>query len=119
MPRKLLNEAGGILAWAVEGCRLWRTDGLEIPSIIKKATEGYRSEMDVIAQFIEERCQVGNNLKVTGTELYQAYEGWCSQNGESLVSRRKFILRMKENRNFESILIGSKRWQGLKGLSLS
>jgi len=117
MPEKLRNEAEGILAWAVEGCRLWRAEGLEIPPAVKKATEGYRGEMDVIAQFVADCCEVGEGLQAPGKELYQAYDGWCSQNGENLIIRRQFTKRLKEM-GFEDDRIGPERKRGLKGLRL-
>jgi putative DNA primase/helicase len=118
MAEELRNEAEGILAWAVEGCILWHTKGLGIPPAVKKATDSYRSEMDVIAQFVADCCQTGEDLRAPGKELYKTFEGWCDQNGENPVTRRQFTLRLKEM-GFKDARIGPERARGLKGLALS
>ncbi len=118
MTEKLLTETEGILAWAVEGCRQWYTEGLGIPPAVKKATEGYRSEMDMIAQFVEERCQVEEKLTITSHDLYQAFKDWCEQNGEQPVSKKLINLRLKEIGFKAASKIGPGKQRGLRGLAL-
>ena len=66
---KLKKELPGVLAWAVEGCALWRQNGLTPPGAITTATKEYRQESDVIASFIGERCKVGPDCEVSKAEL--------------------------------------------------
>jgi len=54
MPEKLARELPGILAWAVRGCLYWQMDGLKRPDLVKQATGAYRTEQDMIGQFIED-----------------------------------------------------------------
>ena len=61
---KLRAEAPGILAWAVQGCLKWQQEGLGMPEVVKAATESYREEMDIIGQFLEERCVVDPRASV-------------------------------------------------------
>ncbi len=117
MLEKLLTEAVGILAWGVEGCRRWRTEGLVMPIAVKKATEGYRSEMDVIAQFVEECCETGERLTVASYELYKAFTEWCEINGEQPVSKKLLNLRLR-GIGFEAAKIGPQKQRGLKGLAI-
>ncbi|ROR03388.1 phage/plasmid primase, P4 family, partial [Desulfosoma caldarium] len=56
--QKLEAELPGILAWAVRGCLEWQRQGLQPPEAVTEATEGYRSEMDTIGDFIDECCVV-------------------------------------------------------------
>ena len=118
MPEKLRNEAEGILAWAVEGCRLWRAEGLVMPTAVKEATEGYRSEMDVIAQFVEDCCERGERLTVASHELYKAFTEWCEINGEQPVSKKLLNLRLKEIGFEAASKIGPSKQRGLKGLAI-
>ena len=53
---KLRAELSGILNWALEGCREWQKKGLQPPAGVVNATASYQAEMDVIGQFISDRC---------------------------------------------------------------
>src|SRR5262249_54371075 len=60
LPAKLRRELSGILAWAVQGCLDWQRAGLGMPEAVKAATAEYRAEMDVLDQFLAERCEIGS-----------------------------------------------------------
>ena len=79
---KLKPELPGILAWAVMGCRLWQTEGLKAPKAVAAATQEYRKESNVIATFIQERCQIGRHSEISKAELYDAYSKWCEESDE-------------------------------------
>jgi putative DNA primase/helicase len=96
LPAKLREELPGILAWAVEGCLAWQASGLEVPAQIRRATEGYRAEMDVIGRFVEERCVMMSSLACRGKELYKNYTQWCVESGEPPLTLTSFGLRMAE-----------------------
>ncbi len=117
MLEKLLQEKEGILAWAVEGCLRWQSEGLDMPDAVKDATDGYRIEMDVIAQFKSDCCETGDHLHVPTQDLYLAFEEWCGKNGERQVTHLRLTQRLKEM-GFKSVRIGSDKKRGLKGLAL-
>ena len=83
-------ERPGILAWMVRGCLEWQKERLGFPEEVREATAEYRAEMDLIGDFIEERCEVSKDAEVTSQELYQAYLSWCQQSGEKPISRIGF-----------------------------
>src|SRR5207237_1181559 len=56
LPEKLRAELPGILGWCVRGCLEWQRQGLGMPDVVKAATEGYRSEQDLLDAFIIECC---------------------------------------------------------------
>ncbi len=112
---KLAAELPGILAWAVRGCLAWRAEGLGVPDEVKAATDSYRDEMDVLAPFLDEACMASPGSRITARELYEAYETWCTANGERPRSQKSFSLGLKE-RGFEAVK-GSKGvrcWQGVR-----
>jgi putative DNA primase/helicase len=118
LPQKLRAELPGILAWAVEGCLEWRRGGLQAPEEVRKATAGYRSEMDVIGDFLADRCYRGERLEVAKDELYKAYHVWCEDAGERPETKRKFGMILKDRgiedgRNAERT---QRMWRGI-GLS--
>ncbi len=96
LPEKLQAELPGILAWAVRGCLDWQRDGLAEPEEVKAATEAYRAEMDVLADFINERCVVRDGVWCIFADLYESYEVWCEESGETPEKKRKFGARLKE-----------------------
>jgi putative DNA primase/helicase len=59
LKQALLRELPGILAWALEGCRLWQKEGLSFPESVINATGEYRRDSDHVGRFIEECCAVG------------------------------------------------------------
>ena len=82
MPNKLALQAEGILAWAVEGARLWKESGLMKPQEVDDAKDAYRAECDQLGRFLDDRCVQGDGFTVLASALYAEYEKWCEANGE-------------------------------------
>lgn len=78
---RLRSELPGILRWAVAGCLAWQRDGLRPPAAVLAATEAYRTENDLVAQFLADRCHEDETCQVRSTHLYCAYTTWCTDNG--------------------------------------
>jgi putative DNA primase/helicase len=100
LQEKLLKEAPGILAWAVQGCLAWQEQGLGITTEIEKATNEYRVEMDTIGAFITECCVEGDNYKAKASELYDCYCAWCDKSREQAIPQKNFAFYLTE-RGFE------------------
>lgn len=69
-----------ILAWAVTGCRLWRTYGLGTCTAVEASSEAYRTEMDRLGEFFEDECVFGPGTETTRTAIRAAYDRWCFTN---------------------------------------
>lgn len=114
LPEKLQAEAQGILRWAAEGCALWLESGLTVPAAIEQATTGYRREMDVLASFLEERCETDSTEKAIKANVYAVYRSWAKDAEEYLMSHSMFSRRMIE-RGFEEVRDQHARyWMGLR-----
>ena len=74
---KLKKEAPGILCRLMEGCLQWQKIGLKPPEKVTLATAEYREEMDVLADYMEERCVIGKTQRVIKKQLYLDYVEWC------------------------------------------
>jgi P4 family phage/plasmid primase-like protien len=109
LPDKLQAELPGILRWAVSGCLDWQRDGLGEPDEVQKATAGYRTEMDVLGQFITECCLVGPNYRIKAADLYDAYKRWCEQNREHADVQRTWGMALTE-RGYESYKVQGRSW---------
>jgi putative DNA primase/helicase len=82
-------EFPGILTWAVEGSRWWYAKNLESGSAVRNATSEYRSDQDIVKQFLEECCLLGADFTVRKDDLYHAWRSWCETSGESESYRRR------------------------------
>jgi putative DNA primase/helicase len=69
---KLTAELPGILNWAIAGCLQWQKHGMMEPNIVQVATSSYRAEEDVVGQFIEQYCELGD-FKAPATPLWKTY----------------------------------------------
>lgn len=97
---KLAKELEGIFRWAVEGCRLWQSEGLRMPKAILDAVKEYRHEMDVISAFTDSCCTVGKG-EVKASQLYAVYAKWADENNEYKMSNTKFGAEMAKR--FEKV----------------
>jgi putative DNA primase/helicase len=108
LPRKLHEELPGILKWAVEGLRAWQERGLDPPERVTTATESYREEMDLLRDFLAERCVTAEELGLKSRSVFLPagqlrgeYEKWCEEEGEKPVFSRTFGQMLAE-RGFPS-----------------
>jgi putative DNA primase/helicase len=112
---KLQAEADGILAWAVQGYVEWRDAGLRPPQRVLAAIADYRAEMDVLAEFLDDRCIVGDTAGgESNTALYTAFREWCERHNENARNHRWFsqALQQRGLRQDPSRKLG-RRWLGI------
>lgn len=82
MRERLKAEAGGaILAWIVEGARLWAAQGTAPPACVRELTEDYLGEQDVYAQWISECCDRDPRGMERSSDLHKSYAAWCDRQG--------------------------------------
>jgi putative DNA primase/helicase len=116
LPTTLHRELPGILAWIVRGCLEWRREGLQAPDEVRRATGQYRAEMDVLAGFFAECCELDSGHWEYAKDLYECYKRWCDENGERPEPQRKFGGRLGE-RGFQRDRGGSRGagiWRGVR-----
>jgi putative DNA primase/helicase len=86
---------------------------LKVPAIITNATDEYRGEMDVIGNFLKERCVQRPGAAIRARELFQTYQDWCEENNEMATSERMFGLRLKELGMVQKRTSEARFWQDL------
>ena len=118
LPERLKEEADGIFAWAIQGCLYWQKRGLGAPEEVQEATASYRDEMDILADFLNDRCQERPETQVSSKELYDAYTGWCQDNGQEPIGQRAFVSALRE-KGFKQHRIGGRGVRGWLGLELN
>ena len=77
--RHLMPELSGILNWALDGLVAYRTQGLNPPETVLASTQEYREDMDVVGQWIAERCELAPEACVPTRGLYNDYSEWAAE----------------------------------------
>lgn len=115
LTNKLKEELPGILRWAVEGCLLWQKEALVAPKEVSQATNEYRGQMDWLQSFIDDSLIQGTAVKISASDLYKIYQGWCALNGEYEYSQRILGMRLKDKgfQTRRSGATGNTEWIGL------
>lgn len=108
---KLRDELPGIFAWLVEGAlAVQAAEGrLEPPPEVLHAVAAYRTENDLVGQFLSERCVVEPRAMVGAQELYDDFVWWhdatCDESDQPLsykAFRQLLIDRGLESKRFEA-----------------
>ena len=120
---KLKAEGPGILAWAVRGCVAWQRAGLKPPKAVQDATQDYRSESDVLADFLADTCIVNGSEAntVSRNAIREKYVVWCKSTGEGqTLSKNGLYERLCENPLITDSRLtdNGKRTRGFKGITL-
>lgn len=120
LPDKLKEEKKGILAWAVRGFAMYQQEGLKPPPEVLARGAEVRQQGDAVRRFLDDECEVGTDLSIPSTELYDAYVLWHEQSGERSPRLAQWQLGADlERRGFTSEMSGPKKrryraWCGLK-----
>ena len=82
------NEAKSyILAWALKGLEMFLKEdrgwtlNLQEPSCVKQWNKEYRSNEDILGQFISECCVSGSDKLTSNVIMRLGYDDWCKRNG--------------------------------------
>lgn len=114
LPSKLLAELPGILNWAIAGCLDWQRNGLGVPQAVRDATEEYRAEQDVLADFLADRCVIDGQAYETAAKLWGSWKDWREQSGEKEGTQKAFGLKLAERGFTKKRTESGRYWQGLR-----
>lgn len=93
---KLRKELPQIMKWAVDGCIKWQKEGLELPKCVEQATNEYKVEMDILANFMESCIEIDyvNGELISAQDLFALYGAWAKKNNEFEMTSRKFFIEI-------------------------
>jgi len=94
---KLSEEAPGILAWAVDGARLYNEQGLNPPGEVTDSVTEWREESDNVQRFVAEKCDTDERFSCSASRLYAAYKSWCESRREETLSSTAFGTRLSQS----------------------
>ena len=109
---KLKAEGPGILNLILDSHRQYVQDGLCIPKTIRDYTEWCINDHDLVGQFIEERCRVGEE-EVEAAVLYDAYCVFCGNNRVKPLSTPTFRREILKKGYDQMRRGGGKYWSGI------
>ena len=113
LPQKLELELPGILSWAVESCLEWLKIGLGTPKEVVEATETYRTEQDVLGEFIDDCCILKSTAIVPKNDLMKAYTEWCATNNQTPINQRSFKGKIMERGILDGRKNTARIWKGI------
>lgn len=118
LPQKLEAELPGILAWAVDGFRMWQQLGLQPPDEVRVATEEYRQDMDHVGQWIADRCETGPDKQATAAALFLSYDVWREATRAPRLTQNK-LGRELGRRGYVKTSQPERGWRGLSPAKVS
>jgi len=86
----LAVEGPGILRLAVLGCLSWLENHLDEPAAVKFAVNEYRTDEDIVQNFLRECCRMDPSVRVLRKELFATYTRWSKANGLRQMTTTKF-----------------------------
>jgi len=69
--------------------------------------------MDILGDFLTERCVIGQKEEVSNKVLREVYSDWCRQNGEKEINPKPFSLILQEKGFIKDRNTRSRYWKGI------
>ena len=90
----LLQELPGILNWAMDGLRrLQERRHFVMPSSSIQSVQEIEDLASPVASFVRDCCEVGNELRVSVNDLYEAWKSWCEREGRTVITSKQVFGR--------------------------
>lgn len=96
LEQKLLDEQDAILMWMVEGAKLYLQDGIKLSPRMRSELGTYRSESDLLGEFLSDQTRPDPTGKANQGTLYKSYREWCEECGVRPLSKKTFTQRLAE-----------------------
>ncbi|PYY63346.1 hypothetical protein DEJ30_13950 [Curtobacterium sp. MCPF17_003] len=85
-----------VLAWVVEGARLWYGNDraqLPTPLTIQSDTQAWRAEADLILAYAQDRLSFDPTAMMPTTDLFEDFTDWLRESGRSVWNDQTFTSR--------------------------
>ena len=93
---KLKQEGSGVLNWALAGLSDYRANGLYVSQEVEDATLAYRTDQDILGEWITDCCNVVPGASTEKGKLYGSYKFWIETHGHRPMSQTKFTRKLRE-----------------------
>lgn len=106
LAEKLVAESEGVLALMVGAAGRYLAHGLEQPVAIRKTRDEYRSQMDLLAEWLDECCEINPNNTESMKRLWLSWEAFAKSRGVLGMVRSSVALGKRMDKRFPSIKDG-------------
>jgi putative DNA primase/helicase len=100
LTQRLKEEWPGILAWMLEGCLAWQSEGLSAPAVVTQATAEYLESEDAMSCWLEDKCERSHQSRTSSSDLFVSWKNWADAAGEPVGTQKRFSQKLEE-RGFE------------------
>ena len=115
LAHKLEAEWPAILRWMIDGSLEWHRHGLQVPKVVRDATDSYFDDQDTIGRWLEENTERDVNAFTPTADLFKAWKCFCELRNHRAGTERSFSDDLAD-RGFERARTKSAR--GFKGIAL-
>ena len=113
---KLTAELPGILAWAARGLRMWEENGgIGDCRIVDAEVRSYREDMDVVAAFLADHCEIGNPIHSTSRAAL--YGRFTKVYGSKTLTANQLTRRIREKvetGELAGVCESGRAWNGIR-----
>lgn len=86
------NAGESILTWIIEGAKkvIDIDYKIPLPKCVQDAIDAYKRENDWLGHFLDDKCELGSELREKSSDLYVAYRNYCNDTNEFVRSTTDF-----------------------------
>lgn len=106
------EHAEAILRWAVEGCAMWRDEGVGTCPAVQVSTEEYRKDNDWIGSFIEQNLTLNPRATVPAKIFRGVYKNWCEDEGVKPMAAKSLSKKLESHGVRLRTVNGRQEWVG-------
>lgn len=118
LKQKLKGEMEGVLTWIVEGAQGYLAQGLAQPSAVRAARDQYRSQMDLLSEWMSECCIAGPDCGESIKNLWLSWESWARERGMLRYITSSVALGRRLDQRFPASRDGSGTVRIRRGIAL-
>ena len=108
----------GIFWWLLEGLKLYRQEGLDLPDSMQQVVDRYETNNDLVLMFLEDCCEPAEKESVQGRTLYSKYKSWAKASGYTPLTAQKFNAEMQIHKEWYSSYGKSNGYPTYKGVRI-
>lgn len=112
LPDRLRLEDEGILAWAVDGARMWYAHGnIPVPGVVSDAVDRYREDQDVLDGFLPGVLAQDPDGFIANVAVYKLYREWCDDEGTKAWQRKTLFAQLRAKDVDTTVRQGKPGWR--------
>ena len=99
LSEKFEGELQGILAWAVEGAKLYMREGLKTPEVVQGEVARTRRGFDLLADWLEADCVLAEGARLSTADAWRDWQAYGRMTGDGkIVDTQRAFTRILQER---------------------